>query len=446
MAFPGIGQDVLLRFRTQLDLKGLVELRQEMVNLGRAGVKVQDNIRQVDNRIKRLGVDTKRATGVFRGFQAQFLSVLFLGMALSRMFSNLLKPAAQNVGIFELWTQLLGIVFLPIMLALLPLFLKMMDFFLNLDPSIQMAMGVFVIFMIILGKFLLLVGILALGWFGLIQVFPAIIGILASIVSIGFLPLIGIILAVIAIIVLLVIAFKTNFLGIKDVVMAVIEGIINVIKGIILIFQGFIDIIVGIFTGDWKKVWEGVKKIFKGAWLVIVKGLGKIALAFIKFLIMLPIKLAVLWLKFVAFMLKTAIWLWVHRAEWIPKVINAFKELGKKMITWAKDIAVKIWEAIIAKITALKDFGKKLISGVKRVAGGGSISTPSSQIGGIVPRTGVRLLHEGERVIPSSQNINFNPSVIVNVGSGTDATGIADVIRLVLNEQFARGVGDLSRR
>ena len=36
------------------------------------------------------------------------------------------------------------------------------------------------------------------------------------------------------------------------------------------ILGGIIDFITGVFTGDWKKAWDGVKKIFKGIWNSIV--------------------------------------------------------------------------------------------------------------------------------------------------------------------------------
>lgn len=36
------------------------------------------------------------------------------------------------------------------------------------------------------------------------------------------------------------------------------------------ILGGIIDFIVGVFTGDWNKAWDGVKKVFKGAWNGIV--------------------------------------------------------------------------------------------------------------------------------------------------------------------------------
>lgn len=45
------------------------------------------------------------------------------------------------------------------------------------------------------------------------------------------------------------------------------EGVIAIsgsIKGVITTLKGIIQFITGVFTGDWKKAWEGVKNIFKG--------------------------------------------------------------------------------------------------------------------------------------------------------------------------------------
>ena len=48
-----------------------------------------------------------------------------------------------------------------------------------------------------------------------------------------------------------------------DLILSFIEPIL---PGIIQTFGGVIDFITGVFTGDWKKAWEGVKGIFTGIW------------------------------------------------------------------------------------------------------------------------------------------------------------------------------------
>ena len=41
---------------------------------------------------------------------------------------------------------------------------------------------------------------------------------------------------------------------------------IDIIRGFIRVIKGIVQFITGVFTGDWKKAWEGVKNIFGGIW------------------------------------------------------------------------------------------------------------------------------------------------------------------------------------
>ncbi|MDL2276168.1 hypothetical protein LJC02_00795 [Breznakia sp. OttesenSCG-928-G09] len=59
-------------------------------------------------------------------------------------------------------------------------------------------------------------------------------------------------------------AFGANFNGILNTFGSVIEGIKGIVSGVITVFQGIINFISGIFTGNWKKAWNGVKEIFSG--------------------------------------------------------------------------------------------------------------------------------------------------------------------------------------
>lgn len=53
---------------------------------------------------------------------------------------------------------------------------------------------------------------------------------------------------------------------IKTTLEPAIDGLCEFIGGIIDVVKGIADFISGIFTGDWKKAWEGIKTIFKGLW------------------------------------------------------------------------------------------------------------------------------------------------------------------------------------
>lgn len=55
---------------------------------------------------------------------------------------------------------------------------------------------------------------------------------------------------------------------------SLLAGVIDVASGIITKFKGLIQFITGVFTGDWKKAWTGIKNIFKGtfdSFVAIVK-------------------------------------------------------------------------------------------------------------------------------------------------------------------------------
>lgn len=62
---------------------------------------------------------------------------------------------------------------------------------------------------------------------------------------------------------------------IGDVIGTVFAVISDVVGGVIEAFTGLSDFITGVFSGNWNKAWEGIKKFFKGIWDAIwgiVKG------------------------------------------------------------------------------------------------------------------------------------------------------------------------------
>ena len=53
---------------------------------------------------------------------------------------------------------------------------------------------------------------------------------------------------------------------IKAIIGSTVDSITGIIGGLLKAIQGVIDFVVGVFTGDWKQAWEGVKNIFGGVW------------------------------------------------------------------------------------------------------------------------------------------------------------------------------------
>ena len=59
-------------------------------------------------------------------------------------------------------------------------------------------------------------------------------------------------------------AFKSVFVLIWNIVKQVIDDIGDVLEGLLTILGGVIDFIAGVFTGDWKRAWQGLVDIFVG--------------------------------------------------------------------------------------------------------------------------------------------------------------------------------------
>ena len=49
----------------------------------------------------------------------------------------------------------------------------------------------------------------------------------------------------------------------------ILNFIIDVIKGVIKILRGLIEFLVGVFTGNWKLAWQGIKDFFGGIWDIV---------------------------------------------------------------------------------------------------------------------------------------------------------------------------------
>ena len=113
----------------------------------------------------------RKITHGFRGFRMEMLSVMFFGMGMQKFFSGLLKPAMESAGIFQLWSTILRILFLPIALAMLPIILNILDAVSGWSDKFKLMIGKFVIFGIVAGLALFLIGSLVLGIGGLILVF-----------------------------------------------------------------------------------------------------------------------------------------------------------------------------------------------------------------------------------------------------------------------------------
>ncbi|MBC2576581.1 phage tail tape measure protein [Peptostreptococcus canis] len=116
-----------------------------------------------------------------------------------------------------------------------------------------------------------------------------------------------------------------------------ILGIINIFSGLIEFLSGVIQFIVGVFTGDWKKAFDGLKKIVSGG-IKVIKGIWRAFTAFMKIPVKVTIKL-------------------------LSKPFHNAVNRAKK--SW-NSLKASVGRAIQGKITATASKFNKVVEGVKK--------------------------------------------------------------------------------
>ncbi len=106
-------------------------------------------------------------------FQSEYLGVMFAGMALSRTMSRLTETSKEWLGTNEILSTTMGVVTLPAMMELLERgILPLSEAIMNLDEDTQMAIGLTITGLNIIGQGASLVGQAGLGLYALEYFFP----------------------------------------------------------------------------------------------------------------------------------------------------------------------------------------------------------------------------------------------------------------------------------
>lgn len=168
--------------------------------------------------------------------------------------------------------------------------------------------------------------------------------------------------------------FSFIFKAVVETVKFAWDVIKNQTKGFFKIIKGLLDIFTGVFTGDWKKVWNGVKSIFSGAVDILTswfrtKFVKKITDSVVGFVRDIPKKFSDMWTKIKRFF-TDGIGTLVKRMKEVPgkiaegisknahKVVDAFKSMFKK----AQQVIKKPVNMVIGGANwVLKKFGAKEI-------------------------------------------------------------------------------------
>jgi hypothetical protein len=238
-----------------------------------------------------------------------------------------------------------------------------------------------------------------------------------------------------------------------------LTGLVKIFAGVIGAFIGIImiafGVIVGIFTGNWSLLTDGIKvfveglgSIFQGLVMVVISVLGQIWLIFSStFRFLFTLFGGVLEMIAIA-LTKIITWLvdtfmpdlkqpWTDFVNWIGTLWTG---IG----TTITDILNPIVETINGIISATTAIAT---GGTSAVSGGDLIPIPFWDDGGYVSATAPGLLHAGEYVVPRGGALiseggggdNVTVNVYADVANDVDINRLADEISRIWHSESRRG-------
>lgn len=238
--------------------------------------RARNSVRRLNESFQRFNNNARRTTSNLRDLTMQLLGVAFFGQQLAQTLFGLFRPAADTLGIFDLWSTLLTVTFLPILQELLPLFLEMFDFFSNLPDPVKKTVGGILLVVAVIAKLLSGLAFLALGFSSLFELsIPALVKSAgSSIVSFfGGITAAGtaVFAALTAIFVGIWLSWEENFNNIQQWAEVVWENLKLVTRSTINLIRGIFSLFFSVLKGDlaglkiaWSLIWTSIKGIVQG--------------------------------------------------------------------------------------------------------------------------------------------------------------------------------------
>ena len=193
-------------------------------------------------------------------------------------------------------------------------------------------------------------------------------------------------------------ALGFDFKNISEVIKAVWDGlckflkpvfegqfqqIVNIFKAVTDIILSVLDIFVGIFTGDWNRVWDGIKGIFAAVWNFI-KDTLKNALNMICGIFGTDLgEVKEFWVNVWTSIKNFFVNIWNSITGFISGVLNGIKTFFETIWNGIKGFFVSIWTAIYNDVTAKINLIKTVIETVWNAVSG-FISTVLNAIWSVI--------------------------------------------------------------
>lgn len=439
------------------------------------------------NALERFARGYKKGVAGMGRFRMELLSTMFAGMALHKVMTGLLQPAAQAAGIFEIWSATLTLMFLPIMLVLLPFFTWLLQVVSDMSPEMKILVGAFVIFLAVVGGLIMFFSQAGLAITGFHTVVAGLKGAFAAVgiggkvaqTSIssfgnsskmagtatlsGLLPVIAVILAIIAVVLILNEAWKNNWGGIRQhvgnflkwfsgIYDDFIKPVLKFVGNGIIFLANMIEFTMNNIGGIMERIWLQIYASTATVWNWIIAAVETAVNA-----LLLPIK--TMWdsIAFVARYLGIEMgnfptldlssWK-VELGDVEKRVAELDEQLGKEFgSTLVKTMEqTKDWEDSLNGLTdTIKETGDELIRQGEAIDAGemegkGFIPGLEGGIGGLfAPSPPTPLANQA-----GGDTFNFSPNINVDKAIGDEA--ITEIVESSVDKSFNQILEDVKSR
>ncbi|TQN30620.1 TP901 family phage tail tape measure protein [Haloactinospora alba] len=146
--------------------------------------------------------------------------------------------------------------------------------------------------------------------------------------------------------------FVARLKGAFQIITGIVKGAFQIITGIFSgaldVISGVLDIFIGLFTGDWRRMWDGVRRIFSGVWTAVTS-IFQGAVTILKGLVSGLITGIVTPFKW--------LWNWLVGNSLIPNLVAAIKmhftimkTIIKTIFRAIRAIAIWVWRNLVLRV------------------------------------------------------------------------------------------------
>jgi len=138
-----------------------VGMTQAAHGITRVGTSIVKNkfgtiyLSRATNNLSRAMIAARRQS--IRPFAGQWLSLMFIGQGVARVFGGMINQVLKITGVFDVWRATLISVLGPVLIPLSQALIRIMVWFMKLDPELKKSIGNFVLFAFVAGQILAMV-------------------------------------------------------------------------------------------------------------------------------------------------------------------------------------------------------------------------------------------------------------------------------------------------